>query len=248
MTLAIGRKKPLGCKAYGGIPHLPGSRRGPGDKGLSDQQARILTEEVRDKQDRVIVQEKLDGSCVAVAKLGGNCVALGRAGYLARSSPYPMHPLFADWVDENYGRFDTMLREGERAVGEWLAQAHGTIYELQHEPFVLFDIITGNATHRGVVRRAVRDEVRARGEMVEFVSPHTLFDSNEALSIIEALYRLGEYGHHGAKESAEGCVWRVERQGRVDFLGKYVRPGKVDGKYLNGEPIWLWKPGTESER
>jgi hypothetical protein len=26
--------KPLGKKAYGSIPHLPGSRRGPADKGL----------------------------------------------------------------------------------------------------------------------------------------------------------------------------------------------------------------------
>ena len=36
--------KPLGKRAYGSIPHLPGSRRGPSDKGLSDQQAAILTD------------------------------------------------------------------------------------------------------------------------------------------------------------------------------------------------------------
>src|SRR5437868_8962216 len=33
--------KPLGQKGYGTIPHLPGSRRGPGDKGVNEGQFRI---------------------------------------------------------------------------------------------------------------------------------------------------------------------------------------------------------------
>ena len=33
--------KPLGQKGYGTIPHLPGSRRGPGDRGVNDGQFRI---------------------------------------------------------------------------------------------------------------------------------------------------------------------------------------------------------------
>jgi len=28
-------------------------------------------------------------------------------------------------------------------------------------------------------------------------------------------------------------VWRVEREGAVDFLAKYVRPEKADGCYLS---------------
>jgi hypothetical protein len=36
----------------------------------------------------------------------------------------------------------------------------------------------------------------------------------------------------------------VERRGEVDFLAKYVRPDKVDGKYLGGEPIWMWRPAA----
>ena len=35
-----------------------------------------------------------------------------------------------------------------------------------------------------------------------------------------------------ALDPVEGAVWRCERQGAVDFLGKYVRPDKIDGKYL----------------
>lgn len=51
---------------------------------------------------------------------------------------------------------------------------------------------------------------------------------------------------HGSQESIEGAVWRVERDGEVDFLAKYLRPDKVDGCYLpemsGKEPIWNWRP------
>ena len=39
----------------------------------------------------------------------------------------------------------------------------------------------------------------------------------------------------------------LERKGVVDFLGKYVRPEKVDGCFLceltGKEPVWNWRPG-----
>jgi len=53
--------KPLGRKTYGHIPHLPGSRTGPGDHMCHEGQARIATVKTRDKHDTVIVTEKLDG-------------------------------------------------------------------------------------------------------------------------------------------------------------------------------------------
>ena len=40
----------------------------------------------------------------------------------------------------------------------------------------------------------------------------------------------------------EGVVYRVERKGKVDFLAKWVRPDKDDGKYLENisgrEPVF----------
>lgn len=73
-------------------------------------------------------------------------------------------------------------------------------------------------------------------------------DGNDAISIDAALEALGPLGKHGATEAVEGAVWRVERDGRVDFLTKWVRPDKRDGRYLTGtanslvsEPIWPWK-------
>src|SRR6187551_2383478 len=90
--------KPLGKPSYGSIPHLPGSRVGPGDYHISEGQARIATEKTRDKHDIVIVQEKLDGSNVSVAKINGEIIPLTRARYTASSSPYEQHHMFDRWV------------------------------------------------------------------------------------------------------------------------------------------------------
>ncbi|MEW6276861.1 MAG: hypothetical protein AB1556_17345 [Bacillota bacterium] len=67
--------------------------------------------------------------------VNGGIIPLVRAGYVAWSSPFEQHRLWADWVLRNEERFRNVLKEGERLVGEWLAQAHGTRYALPHEPF-----------------------------------------------------------------------------------------------------------------
>jgi hypothetical protein len=234
-------EKPLGQRAYGSIPHLPGSRRGPADKGLSDQQARILTEKGRDKHDHIIVEEKLDGSCVSVAKINGQIIALIRAGYSASGSNYKQHHAFAVWVEENRARFDDLLTEGERCVGEWLMEAHGTLYKLPHEPFVIFDIITGYV-------RSLSAPMKARCAAQGFVTPRVMH-TGEPISIEKILTMLEPSGH-GALDGVEGAVWRVERKNTVDFLGKFVRMSKVDGKYLESvsgkPPIYNWTPKNEN--
>jgi len=236
--MSRGTVKPLGCKCYGSIPHLPGSRVGPGDYSLTPGQAKILTLKPRDAKDRIIVTEKVDGSNVGVARVDGVLIPLIRAGYPALSSQYEQHQLFAAWVFERLDRFE-WLANGQRICGEWLAQVHGTHYQLHHDPFVVFDIFTGDQRWPyDAMRLAVKDH--------GLVATHLLSDG-PPVSIARALALLGDHGHHGAIDLAEGAVWRVERDGQVDFLGKYVRPGKVDGAYLSsvsGKPdVWIWRPG-----
>lgn len=231
--------KPLGRKAYGSIGHLPDSRLGPGDHKVNDGQARICTHRARDKHDTVYVQEKLDGSCTAVARVGDEIVALGRRGYPATTSPFEQHQLFASWVRERNEIFSTLLNPGERLVGEWLAQAHGTVYELAHEPWVPFDLMVE-------AERFPLEELTARVDGV-FKLPY-LISKGEPFSVDEALSDLGEYGRHGAVDRVEGLVYRVERKGKVDYLAKFVRPEKVDGSYLpeiaGCEPVWNWHPSA----
>lgn len=229
-------RKPLGHKAYGSIPHLPGSRRGPSDRGLSQQHARIATTAPRDRNDMVIVQEKVDGGCVAVARVDGEIKALGRAGYPAITSPYEQHRVFHDWVERNNKLFSRLLKHGERVVGEWLAQAHGTRYDLPHDPFVAFDLMVGQT-------RAPWWEFMCRVSGI-LPTPRVIHvgGPRDIGWVMEHLEPSG----HGALDPVEGAVWRVERNGAVDFLGKYVRPDKIDGAYLpeitGGEPVWNWAP------
>lgn len=230
--------KPLGRKSYGHIGHLPGSRIGPGDHMVHEGQGKIATVKTRDRHDVIIVQEKLDGSNVGVARLlDGSMVALGRAGYPAQSSPYEQHQLFAAWVRRNESRFD-FLKPGERVCGEWLAQAHGTIYQLTHEPFVAFDLMRED-------QRANFAEFTSRVGAARLVMPHVL-SVGAPVTIEAAMAALGDKGFHGATDKVEGAVWRIERKGEVDFLCKYVRPDKVDGCYLpelSGKPpVWNWRP------
>jgi ATP-dependent RNA circularization protein (DNA/RNA ligase family) len=230
------KTKPLGHKSYGSIPHLPGSRRGPADKGLQPEQARILTEKTRNKHDVIYVTEKLDGANVSVAKIDGKLVPLMRAGFTAKDAPYEQLRMFHDWAMENYNRFDSLLDDGERLCGEWLAMAAGTIYNLKHEPFVAFDIMV---EHNRTLTEEVFDRCYAHG----FVTP-ALLHKGEAYSIESAMNRLGLEGFHGA-EMSEGAVWRLESKEKFVFMGKYVRPEKVDGKYFEkftGKTVWNWRP------
>jgi hypothetical protein len=242
-------RKPLGIKSYGHVAHLPGSRMGPGDHHCHEGQARIATEKARDRHDHILVQEKVDGSNVAVARLGDRIVALTRAGYIASTSPWEQHHVFEKWAHRNRDRFMAVLQDGERLVGEWLMQAHGTRYALKHEPFVAFDLMTGQ-------ERMTYDLFLARLAPGEFVTPQ-LLHRGPPLSIAEALRLLGPYGFHGALDIVEGAVWRVEHHEQihpsrgerrlvVDFLAKYVRPDKIDGSYLSevsGQPsVYNWQP------
>lgn len=225
--------KPLGQKAYGSIPHLPYSRLGTGDHYIQQGQADIALKKTRDRKDLVIVQEKLDGSNCSVAKIQGFIVPLSRAGYLAETSPYEQHKYFAKWVASESERFDALLREGERVCGEWLLQAHGTRYKLPHEPFVPFDIMIGT-------ERCPYHQFLLRVLPLGFTVPRLLsigysFPLDNALELIKI-------SGHGAIDEVEGAIWRVEREGKVDFLTKFVKQDKVDGKFLpelnGGETYW----------
>lgn len=229
-------EKPLGIKAYGHIPHLSGSRIGPGDHHCDPGQARICCLKTRDRHDEIFVQEKVDGACVAVARIGDEIIALQRSGYRAATSPYEHLQLFAAWVRQHEERFRALLCTGERLVGEWLALVHGTRYTLPHEPLVVFDLMVQH-------ERTPYDMFLACVSPW-FVTPR-LIHRGTPLSTEEAALRL-EPSAHGALDPVEGAVWRVQRKGKMDFIAKWVRPEKVDGAYLpevSGKPpLWNWRP------
>lgn len=232
--------KPMGHKAYGSIPHLIGSRRGVGDHGVNNGAHNICTRKERDRHDTIFVFEKLDGSCCAVYRDGDTIIPVTRSGTLATKSKYTQHHLFAAYIRDHYDVFMHILSPGERAVGEWLAQAHGTRYALLRgdEPFVIFDFM--HQKKRTPIMETIRRLART-----PFNTP-PLLHVGSPIAIETALQILGPYGRYGGVDPAEGLVYRVERNGEYDFMAKYVYPDKVDGAYLpeitGGKPVWNWRP------
>lgn len=237
--------RPLNQRAYGSIPHLPGSRTGPSDRHISEGQAALCTIKRRDRRDEIIVQEKLDGSCVAIAKLEtGEVVALGRGGELASASPGLVRRSFAAWAQLQQARFSALLRPGERIIGEWLFIAHGTRYALPHEPFVVFDLIRDGA-------RVSYDELLKRAASAALTTPR-LLHRGDAVSVDEILAKLdADQQQHGALDLCEGAVWRLERTAKaahtpptVEFLAKHVRHQKQDACYLPEQTQEDWRFNT----
>ncbi len=108
---------------------------------------------------------------------------------------------------------------------------HGTHYDLPHIPFVCFDIIGKHALNYDDFNSRLPDW---------FPRPHLLHQGGPC-SVEEALAILGEYGHHGAQEQTEGCVWRVERANwrgpahRLNIIAKYIRrPADQNGRFMKG--------------
>lgn len=234
--------KPLGRKAYGSIGHLPNSRLGPSDSSVTEGQYKICCERVRDKHDTIIVQEKLDGSNVAVALKDNIIYPLTRAGYVANTSPYEQHHLFYRWAMEREDVFRKLLKDGERVSGEWLAQAHGTLYNLEDRPpFAAFDLF--DKFNKRLAFADMNERFIEVGLDEDIIGSPTLIHIGGPISVEDAM-QVHRYSHYGADE-LEGVVYRVERKGKVDFLAKWVRPDKVDGKYLESvtgtPPIWNWK-------
>lgn len=213
--------KPLGSKSYGSIPHLRGSKMGTTDKRCELGQELIATKKSRDWRDLVIVQEKLDGSNVAVARINGELVAITRAGYTAETSPHLQHMEFYCWMNDNKYLFQ-WLKEGQRVCGEWMYQAHGIKYDLPHGYFVAFDIMTGKERMTYINFLKNVSAYLPTPRLIHIGHPVTL----------KRVIKMLEPSGHGAQGKCEGAIWRVEREGKVDFLLKYVRPDHPTGKFL----------------
>lgn len=216
--------KPLGRKSYGSIPHLLGSKMGVGDKRITQGQHDYICNKYR-KGDEIIVQEKLDGSCVSIAKHNGIIMSLTRSGYLASESEFAQHHMFDEWVRFRKIYFNKILKEGERVVGEWLAQAHGTHVKLVHDPFVAFDIVSG-------FQRVPYDEFQSRING-KIVTPH-VFHKGKNFSEEQILKVISGTSFHG-HEKIEGVICRLETNGKFNYIAKYVRHDYQAGIYMKEE-------------
>lgn len=214
-------------RGYGSIPHLSTSCDNSGDKRINQNQENLLTIKTRDRHDEVIITEKVDGSNLSILKLSGRLYGVNRGGYDISYSNRPFRKEFNIYIEEHYDRFMSLLSEGERICGDWMLKTHSLIYDLPHEPFIAFDIMTGP-------NRIIYDEFIERCSKFDIVTS-SLVHRGQALSVREAMTKLGKHGFHGCRELPEGVVYRMERHGKVVFLAKHVRSGYVPGRFMNDD-------------
>lgn len=218
-------------KNYGSIPHLSTSKlTQQADKKITIGQEEILTKKARDWKDLIIVTEKLDGSNVGVIKKNGKLIPITRSGYSTYTSQYDQHKYFYDYIlFDQIEKFND-LPEGYRICGEWMIQSHGTKYDITNEEwFVAFDMFddqNNRITYINFLKFCLRHQIQTV----------PLLHIGQPIKIDNAIKLLGD-GHYGKCEKPEGVVYRVEREGKVDFLAKWVRADKEDGKYMK-DVIW----------
>lgn len=217
--------KPLNRKNYGSIPHLSNSKLGLHDHYIDKGQEYIITTKKRDHNDIIYSFEKYDGSNVGVCKVNNKIFALTKKGYIAKLSPFKQHHIFNDYVVKHESLFNDMLNNNERIVGEWLLQVHGLRYNIKSEPLIFFDYFNDNN------ERLIYSDLMQKINHYELIPPRLLNvgDSkkiDELLPILNMKTKIIE-----SEELPEGIVFKVERNNKVDFLAKWIRPDFIPGKY-----------------
>ncbi len=225
--------KPLNRKNYGSIPHLSTSKLGTGDHYITEGQERILTKQAR-KGDVIYVTIKYDGSNVGVTKINGQLVAITRAGYTAESSQYTHHHDFAKWATTKQVELHALLNEGERAVFEWMGTAHGILYAIM-DMAVLIDMFDANNN------RLSFEEIFDRIDRLNdpFLIPEILHIGEAIAPEMFSLKLKSKLPFIWPidGEEHEGVIYRVERNGKFDFMAKWVRKDFEAGYYLGSNTL-----------
>lgn len=228
-------EKILDYKTYNKIGHLSKSRLGKGDHFIDKKAEETFLKQVLDNQTLVIVQEKMDGSNVCVVKHNGDLIALGRSGYKCSDSNLEQHRYFDKFVKRYKERFSSILpNEGDRIVGEWCLQAHGTKYPFtkEEELFYPFDIFL-QKTHR-----LSFIDFFMLVSSVDFRSPKVLHlggscSINRGMKLLKKEISLKAHEY-----DPEGLIYRIEKAGAFQNIAKYVCHHKEDGKYFKDGTIW----------
>jgi len=222
---------------YGSIPHLKGSKMtDTRDKGLSDHQTNMVCVSPRKTingktvqfQEWFTVLEKTDGANVGTIRTDTGFEYVSRNGYSCKTADFHHHREFYDLMSQRENILSEILEPGDRAVFEYLGWKHSIAYDIPHDPCIILDIFKqGRRVPFAEMQKIVGDK---------FQLPKVLYAGPGPCPIPDMLELLGEYGHHGAIDKAEGFIVRVEplrnNVQSVEFLCKYVRDDFHPGKYI----------------
>lgn len=212
---------------FGHIGHINGS------KMINDEDKLLLIEvqekfihKKQNKNDVVIVTEKIDGMNAGVVKKDGVLYAVNRKGYLAKNMGLVREELsllgkcWDTWVNLHYDVYNEILKDGERFVFENCIIQHTLSYKFHSDPVFLL------AKYNADGARVPYSELREIGKEYDLVMPPLL---NYGCAIPPELV-LNQYpnGLAGSRDEIEGIVYVYEHNGKFDGSAKYVSNNKMD--------------------
>jgi RNA ligase len=208
---------------YPRIPHLVPGRGSRDDLLLSQGKLAALLEKP------LVVEEKLDGACVAIwwnrgrvdCALRSGTGGLDRAGQLGRLRP---------WLLERSDTLRPLLEAGDTLHAEWMLLTHTVRYVRLPAALVGLDLSVPGQGFR------LPEDRDRRLQDVDLMSPPVLFRGVlPGLEGLEQLLGTSQFGD----EPMEGLVART-LDGSEPRLAKLVRPGFdriSDESWKQGRPL-----------
>ena len=208
-------------KNFGRIKHLSNSNMTDKlDSLLSPEEQKKYTECKRDKNDIVIITEKIDGMNAGVIKKDGYLYPINKKGYDSRIMGSQFKELsvigngWASWVDIHYALLDLIVKEGERLVFEYAEWQHTLEYIFKCEPVFLL------AKYNSDNKRINYSELINLAQKYDIVQPPLLnYGAAVPPEIIISQYPKGLAG---AKRAMEGIVYNYEHEGIHESCAKFV--------------------------
>jgi hypothetical protein len=209
------------ARNFGHIGHLTGSKLIDIEDKLIDLDAQEkFTVCKRDKNDLVIITEKIDGMNAGVVKKTGLLYPINRKGYDSRGMGLQHKDLellgneWARWVDDHYELYDFILEEGERLVFENCMFQHTLKYRFKNGPVFLL------AKYRANNKRLNYSDLTHLANAYNIQQPPLL---NMGVAIPPQII-INQYpkGLVGVKGKIEGIVYSYEHNDEVEANAKFV--------------------------
>lgn len=214
-------KGKLIARNFGSIRHLKGSKMiDDADKLLSEGEQTKFTVCKRDKNDTVIITEKIDGMNAGVIKLNGKLYPINRKGYDTRLMGEVKTQLknlglgWALWVDNHYELYDSILEEGERLVFENAMIKHTLSYKFKGDPVFLLAKYKANnkrINYKSLSELAFNNNIKQPPLLNIGVALHP-----------DIVIRQYPKGLSGVQGQIEGIVYTYEHNGEHESCAKFV--------------------------
>lgn len=206
---------------FGSIGHLSGSKMiDSADSLLSKEEQEKYVQCKRNKNDIVIITEKIDGMNAGVVKMDGLLYPINRRGYDTRIMGLQYKELavlgegWAKWVDDHYFIYDAILQEGEHLVFEYAEYRHTLEYKFKCEPVFLL------AKYNADNKRINYASLSVLAQKYDLVQPPLL---NIGVAVPpEIIIKQYPKGLAGVKGKLEGIVYNYEHNGNHASCAKYV--------------------------